>query len=377
MLTGTGPASGDTRPSAAVPPIELSLPSAEPSGNATNDRIYGTFYPALQSTQHPTPAVILLHPLGEGRNRHMTRFAHYLAQRGIGGLVLTLPYHMRRRPSGERAGRRFTDPDVERVIQAAKQSLSDVSTAVTWLSQQPTVDPHRIGIVGVSFGAVVAHAAMGKDERLTAGVAILGGGDLAELRRRSLAYRLRRLHGAAPLTADQAERLRQVDPLYFADRNRPRHVLMIQAARDLLIPPRNAVELWEALGRPPIQWIDTNHYAPSILPESLMRTSAAYLHSVWNDPSDDPVVPPVYALSLKLGLLIGLQSHLTPAIQWQFHSFATRRDHLSLLHTDLGWSGRGPFLGLAATLNPFIDVGIAHRFTGQRIHPYISLHIAF
>ena len=32
------------------------------------------------------PAVILLHPLGDASGRHMIEFAHYLAQRGIGGL---------------------------------------------------------------------------------------------------------------------------------------------------------------------------------------------------------------------------------------------------------------------------------------------------
>ena len=45
---------------------------------------------------------------------------------------------------------------------------------------------------------------MGKDERLTAGVAILGGGDLAELRRRSLVSDSAGIHAFTPLTADQA-----------------------------------------------------------------------------------------------------------------------------------------------------------------------------
>jgi dienelactone hydrolase len=198
LLMAPGRAHGDAKPPATLPPIELSLPSAELTGDLTNGRIYAAFYPAVQSAEHPTPAVILLHPLGETHPRLMTRFARYLAQRGIGGLVMALPYHMRRRPRGEGSGRRFTDPDVDRMIQAAKQSVSDVSTVVTWLGQQPAVDPHRIGVVGISLGALVAHVAMRKDERLTAGVAILGGGDLAELRRRTLVFRLRWHYSSAP-----------------------------------------------------------------------------------------------------------------------------------------------------------------------------------
>ena len=153
---------------------------------------------------------------------------------------------------------------------------------------------------------------------------------------------------------------------------------MIQAARDLLVPPRNAEELWDALAGPPSNGSSTNHYALSLVPELLMQASATYLHSVWDNPSGDPDdPPPVHSFTLKLGLLIGLESYVTPAIQWQAYSFAARRDHMSLLHADLGWSGRGPFLGLAATLNPFFDMGIARRLTGGVIRPYASLHIVF
>jgi hypothetical protein len=153
---------------------------------------------------------------------------------------------------------------------------------------------------------------------------------------------------------------------------------MIEAARDLLVPPRNALELWDALGHPPIQWVDTNHFGLSLAPASLMRASATYLHSVWDDPAADPDDPsPLHAFTLKLGMLIGPESALTPAVQWQAYSFAARRDHMSLLHADLGWSGRGPFLGLAATLNPFLDVGLAQRVSAGVIRPYASVHIVF
>ena len=94
MFTGAATTSGAPKPPAGESPVEISLPSADPSGDATNDQIYGTFYPALPPSEHPMPAVILLHPLGEGHNRQIIRFAHYLAQRGIGGLVMMLPYHM-------------------------------------------------------------------------------------------------------------------------------------------------------------------------------------------------------------------------------------------------------------------------------------------
>ena len=50
---------------------------------------------------------------------------------------------------------------------------------------------------------------------------------------------------------------------------------------------------------------------------------------------------------------------------------------MALLHADLGWSSRGPFVGLAATLNAFVDVGVGHRLGGKAIKPYVSLHVVF
>jgi dienelactone hydrolase len=361
-----------------VRPLEFTLPSAAPSGNPIDDRIWMTFYPAVQSSQQPAPAVVLLHALGETRMRMMGQFARYLAERGIGAAVMELPYHMHRRPPGVGSGGPFTDPDVNREVQAANQSASDVSTVVTWLSRQLSVDPRRIGVLGVSLGAMIAHLAMGKDERLSAGVAILGGGNLADLRRTSLVYKFRERGPPEKLSPQELERLEQVDPLHYASRNRPRRVLMIQAARDLLMPPRDARVLWDALGRPPIVWVDTNHFGLALTPRSVVRTSAAYLWSVWNEaPLVDPPLPAIDAITLKLGIIAGLGARPTPALQWQAYSFASRRNHMSLLHSDLGWSGRGPFIGLAGTVNGFIDLGLAHRFSGGGIRPYLSFHVVF
>jgi hypothetical protein len=76
-------------------------------------------------------------------------------------------------------------------------------------------------------------------------------------------------------------------------------------------------------------------------------------------------------------VLFGLDSIATPEIQWQAYTFLRRRDQMSLLHGDLGWSGRGPFIGLAATLNAYLDAGVGHRFGGSVERPYASVHIVF
>jgi dienelactone hydrolase len=369
-------------PSRASPPApsDVTLPSALPSGNPTVDLIRLRFYPA-ENAGGKAPAVVLLHTLGEKRPGVMRRFARYLAAHGIGAAFMELPYHYHRLPKGERPGRRFTSSNVSAAVQAFRQSESDAETVAAWLQRQPSVDPGKIGVVGISLGAILAHLAMGKSDVFTAGVTFLGGGDLPRLWKRSF---ITQFTGAdARLTPQEKALLRSVDPLSYAGQNRPRHAFMVQAARDVIVPPGEANELWTALGYPPIEWMDANHFALGLAAGQAMRATVAYLRYAWSGQDPDEafdvgregrIVPP----TIKLGVLAGLDSYLTPAIQWQAITFQKRRDHLSLFHFDLGLSGRGPFAALGLTVNSFLDAGIARRFGGgSGFRPYASLHIVF
>jgi dienelactone hydrolase len=390
VILAAQPARG--QPDRRPPPVQVTLPSERPSGNPVVDRIWVTYYAAEGSTASPCPAVVLLHPLGTRRLKQMKQFARFLSARGIGAAIMTLPYHMRRLPPGEVPGRRFVERDVAGEVQALDQSAADTSTVATWLREQPTVDPERVGTVGVSLGAIVAHLAMGRDEDFSAGVALLGGGDLVYLRRRSLVFNFP--EPADRISRAEAELVRQVDPLTYADRNRPRNVLMVQAARDIVVPAHCGRELWKALGRPPIRWVDTGHAGLFLGAGGAKRATSSFLRSAWKGAGGEPraglldgppgaeapsrlPAPKVWAPTLKLGMVFGLDSIVTPALEWQAYSFLRRRDHMSLLHADVGWSGRGPFFGLAATLNAYMDFGVGHRWGGDPIRPYGSLHLVF
>ncbi len=351
-------------------PQEVSLPSAAPSGIEVNDHVLFRYYSATRPSGEKQPAVVLLHYSGgSGDDPRMTRLAHALNQRGIAALALTLPYHGRRKPPAGVVNRPFFD-NADTMLQAFGQSASDVETAVTWLTQQPEVDANRIGAIGVSLGAFVLHLAMGRDPRIRAGVAALGAGNLAEIflhlggRQDSEALRIREI-------------LRPVEPLTYAGRSRPRRVLMIQAARDSLVPPRYAEQLWETLGRPPIQWADVNHWGLSLTLNSVIKTSIAYLETAWGETPDDlSRVPRIRAVTLKAGLMSGLDTSFTPALQYQFFSLGTR-DHMALLHTNVGVGLRGPFVSLAATVNKSIDVGVGRRVFGKATRVYASYNFVF
>ena len=355
-------------------PREVSLPSAAPSGNAINDRIVFRYYPVVRSSGEKSPAVVLLPPLGiSGDDRRLGAFARALNRRGMAVLSLTLPYHGRRQPPNDGPNRHFVanadaSGGAERVAQAFEQSASDVDTVVTWLTQQAEIDANRIGAAGVSLGAFVLHLAMGRDARIRAGVAALGAGNIAEIFLHN--------NGRKP-NAQNIATLRSVEPLTYADRNRPRRVLMIQAARDSVVPPRHAEQLWQALGRPPIQWADVNHAGLLLSLNSVIKTTIAYLETAWSETPDDlSRVPHVRAKTIKVGALSGLGSLVTPALQYQFFSIGTRR-HMALLHANAGVGLRGPFVSVAATVNRNIDVGVGRRIFGNNTRAYVSYHIVF
>jgi len=359
------------------PPRAVTLPSAAPSGFPSVDTVAVVFYPAASSSQ-PAPAVVALPPSGgSARDPVMRRLARHLAAQGIACAVMDLPYHgYRKRPNVAPAAP-YLEGSVRSSVQALGQAASDVRTVTDWLAAQPGINPRRLGVVGISLGAIVAHLAMGRDDRLTAGVAVLGGGDLADLSRTSVLVRLLRRLYSQPLDPATLGGLSAVDPLTYAARNRPRRVLMIEAARDQLVPPRDSTELWEALGRPPIQWLDVNHFALGLTPEPTFRATSAYLESVWagHPVTSGGALPQAAAPTLKVGLLAQWGRPVTPSLQWQFYTFAHRRDHVSLIHADLGLTGRGLFIGLGATVTPFVDVGASPRFDGRGVRPYLAFHV--
>jgi dienelactone hydrolase len=306
----------------------------------------------------------------------MCRIGRYLAAHGISAAVMMLPYHLLRCPLGDFPARHYLSADSRTVQQTFAQARSDVSTVVTWLISQPETDSTRIGIFGISLGAIVTHLAMGTDSRINAGVAALGGGDMPYLARSSILFRMNHPGHAPGLLPGDINRLDSVDPLTSAAANQPRHVLMIQAARDSIIPPRSATELWEALGKPPITWVDTGHFMAQADQDGLMRTALDYFATTWSLPNAPKQMrtslnPP----TVTVGLAFGPATGVTPEISWLAIPIGRKADHTTLLHLDLGLGFCGPFADLAITLHPLIDLGYAHNLISGTEGLYVSLHV--
>jgi dipeptidyl aminopeptidase/acylaminoacyl peptidase len=110
------------------------------------------------------PAFLVLHGFGSNKNSGSSTVpARLLAEWGY----VTLRFDMR--GCGESDGERA------RII--CLEQVEDTRNALTFLAEQPEVDPRRIGCLGSSFGAAVAVYAAGVDERLAAVISSGGWGD--------------------------------------------------------------------------------------------------------------------------------------------------------------------------------------------------------
>src|SRR3989338_923281 len=65
--------------------------------------------------------------------------------------------------------------DIDRLL---KESILDVQRTFDWMVRQPRIDANRLGLFGISFGAIRGSLAVALEPRVNAAVLGLGGGDL-------------------------------------------------------------------------------------------------------------------------------------------------------------------------------------------------------
>ena len=108
------------------------------------------------------PAVICLHIL-DGNEALTDLVCSVLAKRGIPALSFKLPYYGSRGTPGIGPNAMVENPKL--FLGAIKQSGEDVRRTVDLLASREEIDPQRIGITGISLGAIVAATAAGAEPR--------------------------------------------------------------------------------------------------------------------------------------------------------------------------------------------------------------------
>jgi len=254
------------------------FPSAYTSGVAVNDTV--TLRVILpRATARPVPIVLILHYWGAKDLVVERSMAAQLVAKGVGAAILTLPYHLERTPAGLSSGELAIQPEPEKLVATSTQSVMDVRRAIDFLQSRKEIDPERIGISGVSLGAIVSSLSFSVENRIKRGAFLLGGTDLAGiLWKSSRTVPQRDVMRRRGITEDSLrEALIPIEPETYLDPIREnRRAFVVYGLYDPVVPPGNSKRLIERLTDPAVLALDTGHYGGFLVQRRLFREVATF-----------------------------------------------------------------------------------------------------
>ncbi len=215
--------------------------------------------------QRSRAAVVVLPPTG-GDYAETRLFSEPLAAAGF----TVLRFERRAEWLFEQGDGRGAAREPEAIARLAEQYARDVRAGLAWLRARPGVDPARMGILGISLGAMLAARVASAEPDLAAVVLLIGGAGLADIVRSARdrevgQYRaaLASRHGCAE--AGLAPRLHAAfdaldDEPVLARLGRER-TLLVNARFDAVVRRPYADRLWQGSGRPERSLLPCGHYS--------------------------------------------------------------------------------------------------------------------
>ncbi len=261
--------------------------------NVSSERtIRAQYYLPKARKNHPKmPAIVILPIMGGDTYPLEAIFASSFANHGYACII---PH----RPNIKDEIKNLEDIDP-----LLRHSSHDVSRAIDWLETQPNIDSDRVGLFGISLGAIRGTLVMAMDKRIRAGVLGLGGGDLPYILTHSSEKRLAaardKILARNNLSLEEGEaRLREsitYDPLALAPSVDPSRVMMVIAAWDTVIPPKKSWELRRKLGNPEAIELWSGHYSSVIHIPYLRQASCRFFKKKFAEPTITATALPLAA----------------------------------------------------------------------------------
>jgi dienelactone hydrolase len=248
----------ETRERAHFVVRQMSLPSAVDSSQSIDFEYYDV------DGDQRTPVVLLL-PVFNEQLAIPRFFARYFANQGWAAVVAV-------------RGRDPLDTLVA-PTETVQANLQDYRRILDWIEREPELDASRIGLFGVSLGAMDAVMLTALDHRVNALVIAMAGGDLKYLLANTNYRRVvREIDDMAESQGTSREALGakldaeiNLDPLALAPYVDAERVLMIITRTDAIIPFEAQQQLRTGLGSPETLYLATGH-----------RTSVVFFPKVRN-----------------------------------------------------------------------------------------------
>lgn len=269
----------ETKATEALSVSWLTFPSAVKTDVEANNTVWCRYWRPGGTGRRP--AALLLHWLG-GRFDMLEVVGQRLAENGIPALLMYMPYYGPRVPAGKDRKDVFMEGDVATLAAGLRQAVMDARRAGDWLASRPEVEPSRVGIVGISLGAIVGGLTAGVDDRFGRSVLIIGGGDLAAILMnpcKETALARKKIGEAGLSEARLRELFSDIEPCAFAGRLRAEELLLINAESDEVIPRAATERFHAAAGKPALRWIKGGHYAIVLQLGAVLKEITAHLQA--------------------------------------------------------------------------------------------------
>lgn len=227
----------------------------------SNNTVWGHLYVPKGRPRRELPACVLLLPVMAAPNLWIeTRFINALLRRRFAVLWLEMPYQFHRVPAPlVPSGQAFLARSARGLAGNFRQSVLDARRGLSFLQRSGLVDASRVGVFGVSLGAMVGAAVLSVDDRPAGGIFLLGGADFPSLvARGSMTRGFIRRFGIDVESLGQA--WKGLDPLEYRELNRGKKALLINARWDGVVPRANAEALARAFPDSRQVWVPFGHY---------------------------------------------------------------------------------------------------------------------
>lgn len=247
--------------------------------------------------------VVLLHHLGATDNSIQIQLATRLNRQGIAAVMIPLPYHFSRRPRGKSSDELTLGADLDTIRGWMIQACQDVRRTIDWISSQPFFDAKKIGISGVSLGAIVSSLVAGVDDRISAMSFLVGGVDFTEMvYSSSKAVHIRDLIKSQGLTRSEVTaKFLDIEPLSYLPTSARRPALVVRAKEDRVVPPACTDALIAVLDEPTVINVQTGHVGISLEGRSILGAVNDFFQGVFLQNTTKPLPLALKGLKIRTG----------------------------------------------------------------------------
>jgi len=242
----------------------VKYPTALKSLFRANNTVWGHFFVPNGPVGRRYPCILVLPGMAEPNIWIENQFMKRFRKDGFAVMWIEMPYQFHRRPAPlVPSGQVFLAHSARELAFNFRESVLDARRTLSWIRKNHSVDPHHIGIFGISLGSLVGAATYSVDKTPHYAVFLLGGADFPQLVEHS-AMTAAFIHKLKVTPQEMAKAWPGLDPIDYRAQNYGKKVFLMNGWFDHIIPRVYARKLKDAFPDSRQEWVPFGHYSSII-----------------------------------------------------------------------------------------------------------------